>query len=224
MALLPPMMQGLMGYPVLTSGLVTMPRGLGSFAAMFVVGRLIGRVDTRLILMTGLGLTAFAIWQMTHFDLSMGTKPFIVSGIIQGLGIGLLFVPLSTLAFATLPAHLRPEGASLYTLARNLGSAVGISVMQALFVYNSQVMHSSLAGRLDPSSPAVRAALPSHFDLGSIPGLQALNAEISRQAAMVAYLDDFKLMLIMTFAVMPLILLMRTPRYAPMEPTHVAVE
>ncbi|HZZ35885.1 MAG TPA: DHA2 family efflux MFS transporter permease subunit, partial [Caulobacteraceae bacterium] len=179
MALLPPLMQGLMGYSVLLSGLVSMPRGLGSFAAMFVVGRLIGRVDTRLILLTGLSLTAIATWQMTQFDLSMGTSPFIISGVIQGLGIGLLFVPLSTLAFATLPAGLRAEGTSVYTLARNLGSSIGISIMQALFVFNSSVVHSTLAGNLDPASPTVRAGLPSMFDLSSIPGLQALNAEVS---------------------------------------------
>ena len=113
MALLPPMMQGLMGYPVLTSGLVSMPRGLGSLIAMVLVGQLIGRVDTRLILLVGLTLSAFALWQMMHFDLSMSQGPFIVSGFIQGLGIGLIFVPLSTLAFATIPAHLRAEGSSV---------------------------------------------------------------------------------------------------------------
>lgn len=224
MALLPPMMQGLMGYSVLESGLVSMPRGLGSFAAMFVVGRLIGRTDTRFILGTGMSLTALSIWLMTHFDLSMGQSPFIISGIIQGLGIGLLFVPLSTLAFATLPPGLRAEGASVYTLARNLGSSVGISVMQALFVFNSSVAHSNLAEHIDPASPTVHAALPPRFDLATIPGLEALNAEVSRQAAMVAYLDDFKLMLVMTFLVMPLILIMRTPRFAPTEPMHAAVD
>src|ERR1051325_2173890 len=114
MALLPPMMQSLMGYPVLTAGLVSMPRGVGSFLAMFVVGRLIGRVDTRLILLTGLSLSCVALWQMMHFDLSMGIGPFIWSGIIQGLGIGLLFVPLTKLACAPIPAHLRPEVASRY--------------------------------------------------------------------------------------------------------------
>ena len=105
MALLPPMMQVLMGYPVLKSGLVSMPRGLGSFIAMFAVGRLIGKVDTRLILFAGLLISCVALLQMVNFDLSMTTGPFIVSGIIQGLGVGLLFVPLSTLAFATIPPH-----------------------------------------------------------------------------------------------------------------------
>ena len=225
MALLPPMMQGLMGYPVLTSGLVSMPRGLGSLVAMFLVGQLIGRVDTRLILFTGLSLSAWALWDMMHFDLSMTSTPFMVSGIIQGLGIGLLFVPLSTLAFATIPARLRGEGSSLYTLIRNLGSAVGISIMQALVVQNTQVMQASLAGNVNASDPVVAAGLSGRYDLSSIAGLESLNAALTRQASMVAYIDDFKLMLIITLLCMPMLLLMRKPKASqPLDPAHAAPE
>jgi DHA2 family multidrug resistance protein len=224
MALLPPMMQTLMGYPVLTSGLVSMPRGLGSFAAMFFVGRLIGKVDTRLILMTGLTISCFALWQMMHFDLSMGVMPFLTSGIIQGLGVGLLFVPLSTLAFATVPPHLRPEGSSVYTLVRNLGSSVGISIMNALVVANSQTMHASLAGKVITSDPVVRASLPLMLNPATAAGITSLNGEISRQASMVAYVDDFRLMFIITIACMPMLLLMRKPRPVGGEPLHAIVD
>jgi DHA2 family multidrug resistance protein len=214
MALLPPMMQVLMGYPVLTSGLVSMPRGLGSFVAMFAVGRLIGRVDTRLILFTGLCISCVALWQMMNFDLSMTTRPFVVSGIIQGLGIGLLFVPLSTLAFATVPPSLRPEGSSVYTLIRNLGSSVGISIMNALVVANTQTMHSSIAAQAIPTDATFRTMLPPMFNPATAAGISALNAEVTRQATMIAYIDDFKLMLIITIACMPMLLLMRKPRAA----------
>lgn len=224
MALLPPMMQTLMGYPVLTSGLVSMPRGVGSFLAMFIVGRLVGRVDTRLILFTGLALSTVALWQMMHFDLSMTSGPIIVSGIIQGLGIGLLFVPLSTLAFATIPPALRAEGSAVYTLIRNMGASVGISIMQALVVANTQTMHASLAAKVIPTDAVVRSGLPAMFNPFSIPGLQALNAEITRQATMVAYVDDFRLMFFITIACMPMLLLMRRPRRAGGEPAHAAVE
>jgi DHA2 family multidrug resistance protein len=224
MALLPPMMQGVMGYPVLTSGLVSMPRGVGSFLAMFIVGRLVGRVDTRLILFTGLALSTVALWQMMHFDLSMTSTPIIVSGIVQGLGIGLLFVPLSTLAFATIPPHLRAEGSAVYTLIRNMGASVGISIMQALVVANPQTMHASLAAKVVPTDPVVRSGLPALFNPFSIPGLEALNAEITRQATMVAYVDDFRLMFFITIACMPMLLLMRRPRRAGGEPAHAAVE
>jgi MFS transporter, DHA2 family, multidrug resistance protein len=224
MALLPPMMQTLMGYPVLTSGLASMPRGLGSFVAMFVVGRLIGKVDTRLILFVGLALSCVALLQMVNFDLSMGIMPFLTSGIVQGLGVGLLFVPLSTLAFATIPPHLRPEGSSVYTLVRNLGSSVGISIMNALVVANTQTMHASLAARVVPSDPVVRASLPALFNPGTVAGITSLNGEITRQASMVAYVDDFRLMLVITIACMPMLLIMRKPRPAGGEPLHAAID
>jgi len=217
------MMQQLMGYSALQSGLVTMPRGVGSFVAMFVVGRLIGRVDTRLILMVGLSLSAFALWQMTRFDLSMGTGPIIISGVFQGLGIGLIFVPLSTLAFATLAQHHRPEATSVFTLVRSLGASVGISIMEALWTINASVVHSTLAGHIRPGDPVVSAALPPIFDPATGPGLAALNGEVTRQAAMVAYVDDFRLMMIVTLAVMPLLLFMRSPKYAA-EGVHAVAE
>jgi len=224
MALLPPMMQTLMGYPVLTSGLLSMPRGLGSFAAMFFVGRLIGKVDTRLILFVGLSISCIALWQMMNFDLAMGSMPFVTSGIIQGLGVGLLFVPLSTLAFATIPPHLRPEGSSVYTLVRNLGSSVGISIMNALVVANTQTMHGSLAAKLVPSDSVVRAQLPRMFDPSTAGGITALNNEVTRQASMVAYVDDFRLMFVITIACMPMLLLMRKPRPVGGEPLHAIVD
>jgi len=224
MALLPPMMQTLLGYPVLTSGLVSMPRGVGSFAAMFFVGRLIGKVDTRLILFVGLAISCVSLWQMMNFDLSMTVWPFVTSGIIQGLGVGLLFVPLSTLAFATVPPHLRPEGSSVYTLVRNLGSSVGISIMNALVVANTQTMHASLAGTVVPSDAVFRATVPKMFDPATTAGITSLNGEITRQASMVAYVDDFRLMFIITIACMPMLLLMRKPRPVGGEPLHAIVD
>jgi DHA2 family multidrug resistance protein len=224
MALTPPMMQTLMGYPVLTAGLVSMPRGFGSFAAMFVVGRLIGKIDTRIILLTGLCLNAVALWQMTQFDLSMNSTPFIISGIIQGFGIGLIFVPLSTLAFATVAPHLRAEGSSVFTLIRNLGAAVGISIMQGLMVANTQAMHESIAGQVNPSDPAIAAAMAGRLDLSTQAGLSALNGEITRQATMVAYIDDFQLMLILTLLCIPMLLLMRQPKRKAPGPIHVEAD
>jgi len=225
MALLPPMLQGLMGYPVLTSGLVTMPRGIGSWLAMFFVGRLIGRIDTRFILLFGLSLNAYALWQMTHFDLSMSARFVIVSGLIQGFGIGFLFVPLSTLAFATVPPVLRPEGSSLYTLIRNLGSSIGISIMEAQVVSRSAEAHSGLASQIDMSNPVVRATLPPGMNPSTAAGAMTLNNEVTRQAAMVGYVTVFHIMLYVTLACIPLLLLMRAPkRQATGEPIHAAAD
>src|SRR4029077_9069438 len=133
--------------------------------AMFVVGRLIGKVDTRLILFTGLSMSAAALWMMIGFDLTMGSGPFVWSGILQGFGIGLIFVPLSTLAFATVPPHLRAEGSAVYTLIRSLGAAVGISIMQMFVVSNTQAMHESMAGKINLSDPAVMADLVQSYHI-----------------------------------------------------------
>ena len=227
MALTPPMMQGLMGYSVLFSGIVSMPRGLGSFISMIVVGQLIGRVDTRLILAIGLSMSGIAQWQMMHFSLDMDSTPFVISGLVQGLGIGLVFVPLSTLAFATLPGHLRAEGSSVYTLIRSLGASVGISIMAAVLVNNMATAHADLVLHLDPSSPVVQNALGRGFEHGA--GLPLLNGMITQQAAMVAYVDDFKLMLVITLICIPMLLLLRAPKKAPQGaapqgPRHVEVD
>jgi DHA2 family multidrug resistance protein len=214
MAVVPPMTQNVLGYPVLTAGLLAMPRGVGSFFSMYTVGRLVGRVDNRLLLMAGLSITCLALWQMTRFDLSMGPTPLVVSGIFQGFGMGMLFVPLSTAAFATIAPALRNEGAAVFGLVRSLGASVGVSIMQGQIVRNTEVMHASLAARVIPSDPVVRSALAGLFNLDTEAGRAALNAEINRQSTMVAYVDVFKLMLIMTIACVPLIFFMHRPRRA----------
>ena len=190
---------------------------------MFAVGRLIGRVDTRLILLAGLSISTISLWQMTQFDLSMTAGPIMLAEIIQGVGIGLIFVPLSTLAFTTVAPGLRAEATGVYTLMRSLGSSVGISVMQALWTSNTSVAHANLAEHIRPGNPVVAATLPAMMNPNTASGLEALNAEITRQASMVGYLDDFKLMMVITLACMPLLLLMKTSRIAS-EPAHAVVE
>jgi DHA2 family multidrug resistance protein len=225
MALLPPMIETILGYPVVTTGLVTAPRGFGTLLSMFVVGRLIGKVDTRLILFTGLGITAYSLWLMTHFDVVMGSTPIVVSGLLQGAGMGLIFVPLSTIAFSTLDPALRTEAAGVYTLIRNIGSSVGISIMQALLSQNTSRMHASLVEHVRPDNPNLQASTsPLYANLANPANLAAINGMIGKSSAMVAYLDSFKLMMIISIAAMPLLLLMRPPKRAPAGEAHMAVE
>ena len=211
MAVLPPMMQGLLGYPVLTSGIVSMPRGVGAFLSMFIVGRLIGKTDIRVLLATGLSLNVIALWQMTHFDLNMTSMPIITSGLLQGFGTGLIFVPMTALAFATLNPRHRAEGSAVNTLIRSLGMAAGISIIQAMQVNNSVVMRASLTEYVRPGDP-IMSLLPSSMNPSTLSGLSVLSGEMGRQAAMVAYVDGFRLLLWMTLATFPLLLLMRTPK------------
>ena len=211
LALIPPMLQQEMNYPVTLSGLVTAPRGLGTMIGMMVVGRLVGRIDARLIVTAGLGLTAYSLWQMTHFDLLMNQNLVIASGVIQGFGVGLVYVPISTVAFSTLPAALRNEGTAFFNLQRNIGSAIGISVVQTLLTRNTQIMHASLAEHVTPYNLGNPAFAASHIDPDSLSGLAILNHTITNQASMIAYLDDYKLMLLLTLAVIPFSIGLRPP-------------
>jgi DHA2 family multidrug resistance protein len=222
MALLPSMLEELMGYPVVTTGLVMVPRGVGTFIATFVVGRMVGKIDSRLLVGLGLVFSAVAAWQMSRFSLEMDSRPLMISALVQGFGTGFIFVPLTTLAFATMSPIYRAEGSSVFTLVRNLGSAAGISIVEALQTKNIEVVHSGLVSHLLPGS-ANLAALPSYMNPATTAGAAVLNAEVNRQSAMVAYLDDFKLMLFITVVVAPLLFLISKPR-AKLDPAHAAVD
>jgi MFS transporter, DHA2 family, multidrug resistance protein len=208
---LPLMLQNLMNYPVVTTGLVTAPRGIGTMVAMFVIARLVGRVDIRLLIMGGLLLAGVSSWQMTQFSLQMGMGPIIVSGVLQGFGLGFVFTPLSTVTFATLPRNLLTQGTAIFSLMRNVGGSVGISIVVALLAENTQTVHSQLVQNLRPDNPLAQH-LPGPWSLGNASGIAALNAEVTRQAQMVAYIDDYKLMMIIVLLASPLLLLLRKPR------------
>ena len=210
LALLPTMLQQLMNYPVFTTGIVISPRAFGSMVAMFVVARVINRVDNRLIILFGLVLTAIAMWQMTQFSLTMDSEPIVISGLLQGFGLGCTFVPLNITALSTLPRHILTQGTAIRSLMRNLGGSVGISVLVAALAENTQAIHSRLVESLRPDNPLIHSPLfGSAYSLSAPSGVAALNAEVTRQAAMIAYIDDFWLLMIVTLASIPLLLLLR---------------
>jgi MFS transporter, DHA2 family, multidrug resistance protein len=212
MTLTPLMLQNLMHYPVMTTGLVTAPRGIGTMVAMFLVARLVGRVDVRLIIMTGLVLAGISSWQMTGFSLQMDTGPVIVSGVLQGFGLGFVFTPLSTITFSTLPRHILTQGTAIFSLMRNVGGSIGISIVVALLAENTQTVHSRLVEHLRPDNPLAQAPfLAAPYSLDTAAGLAALNAEVTRQAQMVAYINDFQLMMLVVVLAAPLLLLLRKP-------------
>ena len=221
MALAPPMLQGLMGYSVTQTGFLLMPRGIGSLLPMLIVGRLVGHLDTRVILGFGLATLLYSTHTMTRFDLMMDSRLFFYSGFFQGLGAGLVIAPTATIAFATIPARLRAEGSSMYTLVRNLAASIGISSMQVLATRNAQVMHSSLAEHVAPGDPVVGATLGADAGAAHLSALVQLDAEINRQATMVAYVNDYRLMFILILCCVPLLLLLR-PLRSGGKPIHVA--
>jgi MFS transporter, DHA2 family, multidrug resistance protein len=214
-----------MNYPALTTGMVTMPRGIGSMAAMFLVAPLINRVDNRLIILFGLLLTALSMWQMSQFSLQMGMTPVIISGLLQGFGLGCTQVPLNIIALSTLPRHILTQGTAIRSLMRNLGGSTGISILVATLTQNTQVVHSRLVEGLRPDNPLAQAPyLAAPFSLSTPSGMAALNAEVTRQAAMVAYIDDFKLIMLIALASIPLLLLLREARRRPPPPATAAAD
>jgi DHA2 family multidrug resistance protein len=226
LALQPTMMQQLMGYPAFTTGVLTAPRAVGVMIAMFVVARMVGRVDNRLIIMLGFLMTATAMWQMTQFTLNMGPAPIVISGLVQGFGLGCTFVPLNLVALSTLPRQILTQATAIRSLMRNLGGSIGISVLIAVLTENTQIVHSRLVEGLRPDNPLAHAPfLSAPFSLTSPTGIAALNHEVTRQAAMVAYINDFKLMMIIVLCSLPLLLLLHEkPVPVPIVPVPAAAE
>ena len=174
----------------------------------------------------GLVLTSLSLWEMTHFTTDTTGWDIVRTGITQGLGLGFIFVPLSTVTFSTLAPHYRNEGTALFSLMRNLGSSIGISVVMTYLAQRTQANHAAFADYINPFSPALRPATESGvYNLTSPPGLAALNGEVTRQAATLAYLQDFRLIMFITLAAIPLIVLLRAPakKRAPAE-LHVAID
>ena len=210
LALLPPLLQNLYGYSVLQSGFLTAPRGVGTLISMLLAGRLTGKMDARLLVGIGVALMGISLWMMTGFALDQPSRPVIMSGVVQGLGLGLIFVPLQSLAFETLAPKMRTTAAALLNLSRNIGGSVGISIVSAQLVRMTQVAHADMASSItEQTIPTVDPTLLQTIAPQGSTALAMINAEVTRQALFIAYLDDFKLMMLVTFAVLPLLLLMR---------------
>ncbi len=210
-ALLPLLMQNLLGYSALESGWASMPRGLGSLLAFLAVPFLVSRFGARQVLAVGVLISAYSLWEMSHFDLTMTAGPIKVTGFLQGVGTGLMFAPLSTLGYATLAAQHRTEGTIIATMARTLGSSVGISVIQALLINNSALAHARLTERIIPGDPLIADVLPPMLDPSTSIGLQILNAEVTRQGAMVGYDNVFGWMAVGALLMLPMVLIMKSP-------------
>ncbi len=212
LALLPSLLEGLFGYPVIDTGEILASRGVGVLVTMFISGKLVGKVDPRLLVASGFALSSWSLWMMTQWSLEQSWEPFVITGLIQGLGIGLVFVPLQVLAFGTLPPESRTEGAAVLNLARNIGSSIGIAIVVALLARNTQVSHADLAQLVTPNNLPMDPSLLSRFgDTGSA-ALQMADGIVNRQAAMIAYLDDFWIMTIACAFAIPASFLLRKPK------------
>ena len=216
LALLPPLLQNMYGYSVLQSGFLTAPRGIGTLFSMLIAGRMTGKIDARILVGIGVVLMGTSLYMMTGFAIDQPSRPVIFSGVVQGLGLGLIFVPLQTLAFETLPAKMRTTGAALLNLSRNIGGSIGISVVSTELVRLTQVSHADMAAQITQNTiPTLDATqVQTVAPVAGPAALAYINGIITKQALFIAYLDDFKLMMIITFAILPLLFFMKRGKKA----------
>jgi MFS transporter, DHA2 family, multidrug resistance protein len=203
---------------VVTSGQLMMPRGIGMMLTMMSAGQLLGRgTDPRALLATGFVLTGVGLWGMSLFSPEQGARPFVVTGFIQGAGLGLMFVPLNTIAFVSLPMALRTDASAIFMLLRNIGGSIGISVAVALLERQAQISHADLGSGITPfSQPWADPATLGAAGLGS--AVAVLDGAVSRQALMIAYIDVFRFLALIALSMLLLLPVLRPAKRGP--PVH----
>ena len=220
-AILPSFMQNLLGYSPLQSGYASVTRGIGSVISFVMIPMLIARIGAKPTLLIGVAFSSFSLWQMSKFNLLMSSDLILVSGFLQGIGVGMMFAPVNMLTFATLSPTLRAEGTVLYSMVRNLGSGMGISVVQAALTNQSALGFSRLAEHVRPGNPALAGALPRGASPYELHGLSMLRAQVMRQGSMLAYDTIFSWMALFVLLLIPLIILLRRP---PAQVKHTAAD
>ena len=225
MALLPPYLQNLGGYSITTTGLLMAPRGAGTMLAMLMAGRLSSRVDPRLLMFGGILMICYSMWRMIGWTPDVDEWSLGLATFTQGVGLGFVFIPLQVVAFATLAPDLRGDGTALFSLIRNVGSALGISISSFLLAQGTQIMHARIAEAVTPFNRNLQTGGAFLlWNSAAAPGKAALNAEVTRQASIIAYANDFKFMLFVCMASALLLLLLRRPPASKVAAEQVAID
>ena len=209
-ALMAPYLQVLGGRSVVQTGLLLAPRGAGTMAGVLLSGRLSNRVDPRLLMFVGILLIAESLREMIGWTPDIDAWSLTWNAILQGFGLGLVFTPLQVVAFSTLAAEMRTDGTALFSLLRNVGLAIGVSVTSVVLTQSTQIMHAEIAANVTSFNRNLQSGVAYlWWSTASPQGIAALNAEVTRQAAIIAYVNDFKLLFIVSLLMLPLLLLMR---------------
>jgi DHA2 family multidrug resistance protein len=213
MALVTPFMQNVSGYPILTAGMLLASRGIGTLIAMMVVSRLMKFIEARWLVLLGLLLAAGTLDQMADFTNYTAARTIVIVSVVQGFGVGLVFVPLSTVAFATLPGYLRTEGSAILTLVRNIGSAIGISAVIAQLTSTEARMHAHLVEYVTPFNNALQMPdVAGTLNMATDAGRAMMDGLVNQQAAIIAYANDFKLLTYLTLVALPFVLAIGSAR------------
>jgi DHA2 family multidrug resistance protein len=208
-------MQNLLGFSALHTGVIGLPRGIGTLLAILLVTRLISRFDARWFVGAGLAITAFSMLMYARIDLQVDDWTLMVAGLVQGIGGGFMFLPLSVIVFATLPATLRNEGASMYALTKNVGQSIGISVLTSQLTHATASAQARLVEGVRPDNPLVDYARPG-ADFGSVETVAQFSREVAMQAGMVGNVQVYQLVFVIGLALLPLVLFMKSSDHATM--------
>ena len=229
MALSSPFLQNVIGYPIITAGLLLASRGFGTFVAMMMVGRLMRYIEARTLIVTGLSMTCVSLFWMTAWTDMTGVTEILVISIFQGFGFGLVFVPLSTVAFLTLPNHLRTDGTSMLTLLRNVASSIGISLVISQLTEGSRCSYAVLSQHINPFNhalqmPQVRALI----DLAPTTAAPWRTPIVKLQAQIIAFSHDYQMVMIFTLCAIPLTIMIGSSKAAlrkqSIAPEHAVME
>jgi DHA2 family multidrug resistance protein len=215
MALASPYLQNVIGYPIITAGVLLASRGCGTFVAMMLVGRLMRYIEARTLIIAGLGITALSLYWMTAWTDQTGVPEIVTISIIQGFGFGLVFVPLSTVAFMTLPNHLRTDGTSMLTLMRNVASSIGISIVIAQLTEGGRRVYAILSEHINPFNHALQMPdVRGMIDLNSDGGRALADALVAIQAQIIAFSLDYQMVMIITLCAIPLAIMIGSSKAA----------
>jgi DHA2 family multidrug resistance protein len=229
MALASPYLQNVIGYPIITAGVLLASRGCGTFVAMMLVGRLMRYIEARTLIISGLLLTAASLYYMTYWTDQTGVPEIVTISIIQGFGFGLVFVPLSTVSFMTLPGHLRTDGTSMLTLMRNVASSIGISVVIAQLTEGGRRIFAVLNNNVTPFNHAMQMPdVAGMINMNTDHGRAMANVMIELQAQIIAFSQDYQLIMIFILASIPLAIMIGSTKAALRKqaagPEHAVVE
>ncbi len=229
MALSSPFLQNVIGYPIITAGVLLASRGCGTFVAMMLVGRAMRYVEARTLIICGLSLTAGSLFQMTGWTDQTGVNEIVVVSIVQGFGFGLVFVPLSTVAFLTLPGHLRTDGTSMLTLMRNVASSIGISIVISQLTQGSRRVYAVLSEHVNPFNHAMQMPnVRGMIDMSTDAGRAMADAMVKVQAQIIAFSQDYQLVMIFILVSIPLTIMIgstkATLRAQSAAPEHAVIE
>jgi MFS transporter, DHA2 family, multidrug resistance protein len=229
-SLMAPWLQNLANYPVEAAGLIMAPRGIGTMVAMILSGKLANKLDPRWLMACGIGGLSWSMYQMTGWTPDVSQWRIITIIVVQGAGLGLVFLPLQVMAFSTLPSQYRTDGASLFSLFRNIGAAVGVSVTSALLAHNTQVLHEQIGALVNPFNRALQdgGMIARSWNPASVHGASVLDQMVNQQAQIIAYIDDYRMMVFSTLSSLALLVLMRRPKHsatsAPPDAAHAALD